>query len=356
MQHSLKKTRFESIGAYVPRKSVTTKELIARMAIPPIFDLEDLTGIKERRMRSESEDSFTIALEAVKDCLKNSKYDASDMDVIITTQITRFKDGKFLYEPTMTQLLKNALGVRRAMNFDMSNACAGMFTGVYVLDNLIKAGVVKRGMVVSGECITPITDTAIKEISEPIDDQFASLTVGDAGACVIMDESPSDEDGYIWDIELRTFSEFAEMCLGKPSIKNEGVAMYAKAMEIQAEVIARVPKIIKAGIDDWGKRASQFNFVIPHQTSTRAMQTALHKIQKFCELETMPECMYIVHKYGNTASTSHFVGFHDYIKSKAIKKGTTVLAIVLGSGITMGHVSIKFGSMGSMRSGNEHDD
>jgi 3-oxoacyl-[acyl-carrier-protein] synthase III len=352
MKSSLKKTRFESIGAYVPKKSVTTKELIARMAVPPIFDLEDLTGIKERRMRSESEDSFTIALEAVKDCLKNSKYDASDMDVIITTQITRFKDGMFLYEPTMSQFLKNELGARRAMNFDISNACTGMFTGVYVLDNLIKAGVVKRGLVVSGECITPITDTAIKEISEPIDDQFASLTVGDAGACVIMDESPSDEEGCIWEINLRTFSQFAEMCLGIPSIKNAGVAMYAKAMEIQAEVVARVPKIIKSAIDA-GLNPVDYDFVLPHQTSTRAMQSTLHKVQRFCEIEKMPECLYTVHKYGNTASTSHFVAMHDHIKSKVIKKGTQGLMVILGSGITMGHLSVKFGSM---RSGDEHDD
>jgi 3-oxoacyl-[acyl-carrier-protein] synthase-3 len=241
------------------------------------------------------------------------------------------------------------------MNFDISNACAGMFTGVYVLDNLIKAGVVKRGLVVSGECITPITDTAIKEICEPIDDQFASLTVGDAGACVIMDESPSDEEGYIWDIDLRTFSQFAEMCLGMPSIKNAGVAMYAKAMEIQAEVIARVPKGIRSALDS-GLKPSDYDFVLPHQTSTRAMQSALHKIQRLCEIETMPECLYTVHKYGNTASTSHFVAMDDHIKSKVIKKGTTGVLIVLGSGITMGRVSVKFGSMGSMRSGDEHDD
>jgi 3-oxoacyl-[acyl-carrier-protein] synthase-3 len=340
----LNKTRFESMGAYVPERSVTTEELIGRMAKAPIFDLVALTGIKARRVRSDSEDSFTIAMEAVKNCLRNSKYEASDMDVIITTQITRFRNKQFLYEPTMSQLIKNELGIRRAMNFDLTNACAGMITGVYILDNMIKSGAVKRGMVVSGECITPIADTAIKEISEPIDEQFASLTVGDGGACVIMDESPNDEEG-IDDIGLCTFAQFSDLCFGMPSIKNEGVAMYTNAVAIHNEAITRLPKLVKVMFDKNNETPDDYEFVLPHQTSQRAIGTALKKCREELEAEKLPEVLYVIEKFGNTASTSHFVVLYDKLKDKVVKKGTRVLLLTQASGLIMGHLSVKFGSM-----------
>jgi 3-oxoacyl-[acyl-carrier-protein] synthase-3 len=36
------------------------------------------------------------------------------------------------------------------MTFDVSNACAGMLTGVTILNNWIRQGIVERGLVVSG--------------------------------------------------------------------------------------------------------------------------------------------------------------------------------------------------------------
>lgn len=57
------KTRFESLGCYMPAKVVTSKELMARMAIRPRFDLEDITGIKNRRYRAETELSGVFVLD-----------------------------------------------------------------------------------------------------------------------------------------------------------------------------------------------------------------------------------------------------------------------------------------------------
>ena len=53
----------------------------------------------------------------------------------------------------MSLSLKETLGARRAMSFDISNACAGMMTGVFIVNDLIRQGRIRRGMVVSGEYI-----------------------------------------------------------------------------------------------------------------------------------------------------------------------------------------------------------
>ncbi len=337
-------TRFESIGVYLPEKEVTTQELIQQMDTEPMFDLEKLTGIKSRRWRAENEDCQTMALEAVQRCLEASTYKAEDIDVIICTSITRFADGlKFVLEPCLSSMLKTKLGMREnAINFDITNACAGMFSGVFILNQMINSGAVKTGLVVSGECITPISETALKEINNPVDEQFASLTVGDSGAAVIMDSKGSESDCMDF-IEMMTLAQFSDFCYGMPSNKNPGVAMYTKAMEIHATVIQRLPQTLGHFSEKYQVNGQDFDYVIPHQTSERAIRTALDLCSHtFGEL---PAICISLDKVGNTSSTSHFVVLEDYMRRGEIKAGDKVFMLVLASGIVLGAASITVGNL-----------
>lgn len=339
------KTQFESLGVYLPERVVTTQELIDRMATKPFFDLEALTGVRERRWRGEHEDSFTLALAAAQTCLKSSRYSAPQLDCIICTSISRFKDGSgnLWLKPDMSKFLKKALGLRPdAMGFDLTNACAGMLTGVHVLDNLIRSGAVKTGLVVSGECITPISEAAVLEIREPIDPQFASLTVGDSGAAVIMDASGHEDEGIDF-IEFMTIAEHADLCLAMPSDKTPYLAMYAQSVEIHQEVIRRLP----AMIEELTKRRSisgrDFDYVIPHQTSTKAIREALNLCAQ--HLDVLPEALISLDRFGNTSSTSHFIVLHDHLSRGQLKKNAKVLFLALASGIVIGFVSATIGKL-----------
>jgi 3-oxoacyl-[acyl-carrier-protein] synthase III len=344
----MESVRFESIGVYLPEKVVTTQELIDQMVNKPVFDLQDLTGVKERRWRGENEDSHALALAAARDCLKNSHYEASDLDIIISCSITRFNNTYFQLEPALSKILKTDLGLRpSAINFDITNACAGMMTGASVLDSMIKSGAVRNGMVVSGECITPITETAIKEISEPIDPQFASLTVGDSGAACIMDQSSNANEG-IKSFELFCTAQHADLCFGLPSEHNPGIAMHTDAIGIHREVIDRLPNLFKYYIDKLDISADDFDFVIPHQTSSRAIKTTLDIcMPMFTRKETnhFPETLISLDRYGNTSSTSHFVVLYDYLKKGKIKPGSRILLLVLASGIILGIVPVIIGNL-----------
>ena len=338
------KTRIESLGVHLPDREVSTAELIASMENEPMFDLEKLTGVKFRRWRDEGDDSFTLALAAARNCLQNSGYQADQLDAIVFTSITRFHGGmSYCAEPGMSLLLKKALGMRQdAYHFDITNACAGMMTGLYALDNLIQAGVIRNGMVISGECITPITETALKEIRDPVDAQFASLTVGDSGAAIILDGKGVDEG--IDFLDLFTMAGSADLCFGMPSDRSPGVAMYTKAMEIHAEVIQRLPSTMGFYAEQFSTDASRFEAVIPHQTSTRAIKSALD----LCEATfgKLPDTCISLDRYGNTSSTSHFVVLHDYLAQKKLKPGDRLLMLVLASGIVMGVVGLTLGNLG----------
>ncbi|MFI5777607.1 3-oxoacyl-ACP synthase III family protein [Nocardia sp. NPDC051570] len=347
MSHS----RFESIGAYLPEKSVSTAELVSRLKVPPAFDLEKITGVVERRVRSTDpespEGSFDLAIKAAEDCLSRSRYSAGDLDVIISTSITRSKDGGRMYmQPTFASSIAKHLGAAKAITFDISNACAGMLTGTYILDRMIRSGIVRNGLVVSGEAITPIADTAVEEISEKYDLQFASLTVGDSGAAVVLDRSVDEHDRIEY-IELVTASEFSHLCLGMPSDKSQGVALYTdnRKMHNEARFLLWTDSQKKYYADrETTFEAEEFDYIIHHQFGA----AAIPYMNAIAEREfgaPMPPDLNVISKYGNTSSTSHFIVLHDHLSREEIPAGSKLLLIPAASGVVGGYLSTTISSL-----------
>lgn len=347
MPHS----RFESIGAYLPSDILSTAELLSRLATPPSFDLEKITGVKERRVhdtRPESyEDSFTLATRAAEDCLSRSRYEAGEIDVVISTSITRSRFGDRMYmEPSFAGALARRLGATRAISFDVSNACAGMLTGTYILDRMIRSGAVRNGMVISGEAITPIADTAVTEISEKYDLQFASLSVGDSGCAIVLDQAVDDRD-VIHYVDLLTAAEYARLCLGMPSDRSQGIALYTDNRQMHNEDRFRLgPDSHNNYLESRGRTFAdeKFDYVIHHQFGAAAIPW----MNAICEREfgsPMPPDLRVVEKYGNTSTTSHFLVLYDALQEEAIQEGAKLLMIPAASGIVTGFLSTTVSSL-----------
>ena len=124
------KSLIESIGVYLPEKQVTTTQVIEDCQFPLRIPLERLTGIKSRHCAGDTEFSYDLAARAVQDCLDRSHIGPEDVELLVCTNISRY-DGprQVTYEPTTALSLRNQFGLKRAIAFDISNACAGMWTG-----------------------------------------------------------------------------------------------------------------------------------------------------------------------------------------------------------------------------------
>jgi 3-oxoacyl-[acyl-carrier-protein] synthase III len=341
------KARLESVGAYTPDRVVTTAELMNRMEheLPFPIDLEKITGIKTRRWRSEEETSYSVVLNAARECLKNSRYGPEDLDIIISTSITRsVEPGLFYLDPCMSYFVKKELGASSARHFDINNACAGMLTGAYLLENMIRAGVVKNGMVMSGEIITPIADTALREITEPFSEQFASLTVGDAGAAIIMDQATEEEDSIDF-MDFVTLAEYAHLCIGRPSDQSDGVAMFTKSKEMHgARVYELGVDFVKSALDKNGIVEIDYDYIITHQVAVSTTMAALKAISQRYNIPQV-QTLTTVEDYGNTASTSLFLVLYNALKEKKVHRGSKLLLIALASGLGIGLLSLKLGTM-----------
>jgi len=327
----------ESIGAYLPPTKVSTKEVLAGCENHVRVPLERLTGIRSRHFAGETEFSIDLARQAVQDCLDSSQLKAAEFDLIISANISRWDaPGIVSYEPSTAAVLKREFGFDKAQAYDISNACASMWTAVYVVDSLIRAGAIRAAMVVSGEYISHLTRTAQKEIVDYLDPQLASLTLGDAGMALSMTASNRPDAGFR-DIEIYTLSRYSRFCIAKPTDKaHGGAAMHTDAVKVTASVVPHAASHAEQMLRRSGEHLKQINHIIPHQTSRLTMQDALREIASRFDTECGDQLINNLAERGNTASTAHFLALRDSIDSSRVNPGDKILFAISGSGQTTG--------------------
>lgn len=327
--------RFESVGAKLPERRVTTRELMASTRHRTRIDLERLTGIHEHRVCGPGETSLSLAIDAARDCLSRSRYTGADLDMVISASITRYiDDTTHRFEPPLSLEIKQAIGATRATSFDLSNACAGMLTGVFVLNDFIRRGVIRRGMVVSGEHITGLGSNAARDIRSILSLQLASLTLGDGGAAVIVDRAPEGNAGIML-AGFTTLAGHSRLCVGLPAWHRPGAVMYTRARKIHDVAMADGPPLIGDALAKAGIRMAEIDWLIPHQTSVRAIRSGERALAE--QLGGHPKHVAItVDDYGNTASTTLFLALHRYLTGGQFHAGDKILLLSVASGLEVG--------------------
>lgn len=333
-------TVIESVGTYLPAEMVSTDDVLAGCDVEIAIPLERLTGIKNRRVAGRGEFSIDLARQAMDDCLARSSHDAADIDLVIACNISRC-DGpghKFMFEPGTAVRLRDQVGLSNAIAFDISNACAGMWTGVNVADAFLKTGLVQRALVVSGEYITHLTDTAQKEIEGPMDSRLACLTLGDAGAAVILERGANDRVGF-HDIDMATLGAYSKLCVAKTTDgPHGGAVMFTDSVAGTAVAVKAAVPYVSAVMRRHGWRPQSAEHIIIHQTSESSLNDAMLGINRvFGKSAAHPgNTIFNLAERGNTASTSHWVALKDHILSNRIQSGDRTVFGISGSGQTVG--------------------
>ncbi|MFG2794591.1 3-oxoacyl-ACP synthase III family protein [Streptomyces sp. NPDC048419] len=347
----MKNSRLEAIGAYLPAEVMSTPELLGYVKKAAEFDLVKVTGMNERRVADDTaeqpENSLTMAVAAARECLRRSQYAPVDVDVVISCSISRLADGgRLQFEPSFAHRIAEEIGAARAVHFDVSNACAGMMTGVYLLDRMIRSGTVRNGLVVSGEHITPIAFTAAREMKDSRDPQFASMSVGDSAVAIVMDGA-TDERDVIHDVELVTSAEYSHLCIGKPSDESGGIAMYTDNKEMHAvERLSLWPTFHGDKLAERGSRFADegYDFIVHHQVGSRFVDF-VNLLGRRTFGTPMPPTLSVLDKLANTASTSHFLVLHQALAEGRIHEGAKVLMVPAASGVVAGFLSATVSSL-----------
>ena len=338
--HKTRNTVIESLGVYLPTGTVSTETVLAECANEIRIPLERLTGIKSRRIAGDGEFSIDLARQAVAACLARSSYRGEEIDLVIACNISRCdRPGhSFSFEPSTAARLGDQCGLVNAVAFDLSNACAGMFTGIAVADAFLQTGLVRCALVVSGEYISHLVETAQKEIDGPMDPRLACLTLGDAGAAVILERGPNDRVGF-HDIDMATLSRYSQLCIAKANDGPHGGAiMLTDAVTQTAIAVQHAVPYVASVMERHGWRPETCDHLVMHQTSEASLNDAVVAINRMFGPAAVHRgnTIYNLAERGNTASTTHFVALSDHIRSNRIKSGDNVVFGITGSGQTVG--------------------
>ncbi|OBC00383.1 3-oxoacyl-ACP synthase [Mycobacterium sp. 852013-50091_SCH5140682] len=333
------RTRVTGVGRHLPGTRLTTEALMSATRHRTHIDLERLTGIRERRVSIGDEDSFTLATAAARDCLITAGCDGSAVDAVINCSITKFRGGlSQRMEPPMSGMVAHAIGADNAITFDVSNACAGMLTGVMIANNWIRRGMIRRALVVSGEYISQLGQNASRHVRTIMSKELASLTLGDAGAALLLERADADSSAGIMLAGFTTVAGYSRLCLAYPKGHESGARMFTDARGIQQAAMSDTPLLLHEVLDSMGISIHDIDHVITHQTSARAIRKGMAKVAASFGDRPRHDAVITVDRYGNTASTTHTVALIEELEAGHIQAGETIALIALASGLEIGIV------------------
>jgi 3-oxoacyl-[acyl-carrier-protein] synthase III len=302
------------VGRYLPEKVVTNLDLEKQMDTSDEW-IRTRTGIEERRIASDDMETSHLAYRAAADAISNAGITAEDLDLILVATVT--PDQPF---PTVSCMLQDQLGAKKAAAMDLSAACAGFMYGMVTAKQFIEAGAYKYVLIVGVEKLSKITDW---------NDRNTAVLFGDGAGAVVM--GPVSEGRGVLSFELGSDGSGGKHLYQDDYIVMNGREVFKFAVRQMGESSINV--LEKAGLSK-----EDVDFLIPHQANIRIMESARQRLE--LPVEKMSKT---VHKYGNTSAASIPISLFEELEAGKIKDGDVVVMVGFGGGLTWGAIAMRWG-------------
>ena len=318
------------IGYWVPERIETAAELESRITAFPgnMIQLEKRAGLRQKRVCEPGVRVIDAAMKAVealesKGFFSGEAVNYDDIDCIIYCSVRREHE-----EPSTAALIQKRLGIK-GMAFDVSNACLGFTDSWMIADSMIKTGKINRALIVTAEMISVLSDNAIAAINRGEDPKphFASLTVGDAAAAVVIDKKGRNKGINLLAGTRKTFSEHVDDCI----LPGFDQCMLSDASALMAAALDKYPAMAARIMQHLGWTVDDLERIVPHQPSVKI-------IKQGADLMNFPheKLMILFPEYGNCASASVPMGIAKTVEEFTNWENKKILSIGFGSGLGVG--------------------
>ena len=324
-------------GYELPPNEVTSADLEQELA--PVYErlklpegrLELMSGIKSRRFWQPGTRPSEGAVLAGRRALENSGIQATDLDFLVFTSVSRD-----MMEPATASFVHQRLGLdSRCQIFDISNACLGFLNGMITLANMIELGQVRYGLVVAGETAEELvrstvnyllTDTTLnRKLIKPA---FASLTIGSGAVALVMGDGRIDDSGHrLVAASCRANTRHNNLCQGGQNAE-QGTLMSTDSELLLTEGIATARMCWQDFLLESGWEKDQVDCFFCHQVGTA------HARQLFSSLALDPAKNFeTLPVLGNVGSVSAPITMAMGIEQGKLDDGQRAAVLGIGSGI-----------------------
>ena len=319
-------SRITGTGGYLPERILTNQELEKLVDTNDEWIVER-TGIKERRIAAEGENTVDLAEQAARRAIEAAGIQASDIDLIIVATTT--PDQVF---PSTACLLQDRLDIHGCPAFDVQAVCTGFVYALAVADKFIKSGSHKTALVVGAETMSRITDWT---------DRGTCILFGDGAGAVILQAS---EEPGILSTHIHADGQYRELLQVQNGVSNgydqlkEGSAyMEMKGNEVFRVAVNTLGRIVDETLAANEMQKEEIDWLVPHQANIRIISATAKKLRM-----SMDKVVVTVDKHGNTSGASVPLALDVAVRDGRIQRGDTLLLEAFGGGFTWGSALIRY--------------
>jgi 3-oxoacyl-[acyl-carrier-protein] synthase-3 len=166
----------EAIAVYLPEQRASNRDLMEKFEVDASF-LEDKIGVVQRAVRGEGEDTSDMALKALQKLLADTGTAPADVQALIV--VTQNPDTNL---PHVSGVVHARAGLApHCAAFDISLGCSGFVYGLSVMQSLLEANGLTRGVLVTCDPYSKIIDP---------EDKNTVLLFGDAATATLVGPKP----------------------------------------------------------------------------------------------------------------------------------------------------------------------
>ena len=319
-------------GAYAPARVVTNDDL------SQVVDTSDewirtRTGIRERRIAAEKEETSEMGVQAARRALESSGTAASEIDLLIVATIT-----PDLQMPAVACIIQHKLGVpTTAACFDLNAACSGFLYGLDTASAMLATGRYRKALVIGAEKLSSVVDWK---------DRTTCVLFGDGAGAVVLGSDDKPGQGLLG-AKLGAFGENVDLlyisrngatpATALDAVVSHGHCIKMKGKEVFKIAVRAMEEAARDLLEQHQVRADQISLVVPHQANLRIIEA----ISQYLELP-MDRFFVNVDRYGNTSAASIPIALDEAARAGRIHRGDLVLLVAFGAGLTYGSALIRW--------------
>ncbi len=314
-------SRILATGSYLPTKIRTNADL-EKMVDTSDEWITARSGIKERRIAESEETVVSMGFTAAQNCLQMANIDANDIDLIIVATTS----GENAY-PSAACDIQGLLGIKDAISFDIAAACSGFVYALGIADQFIRAGQVKKALVIG-------SDLNSRNLDET--DRSTVILFGDGAGAVILEAS---EEAGILSTHLHANSEKSDM-LRLPH-KKRGDAqsgfIQMQGNETFKLAVRELSNVVVETLEKNQLAKTDIDWLVPHQANLRIITATAKKLSM-----DMSQVIVTLDRTANTSGASVAIALDEGVRDGRIQRGQLLLLEAFGGGWTWGAALVRF--------------
>lgn len=325
-------------GKYVPSRVLTNDDL-SKMVDTNDEWITSRTGIKERRIRAEDDNTTSMGVAAAREALVIAGLSPSDLDLILVAN-----SSPDYMLPTSANLIQHELGAS-CPALTVAAGCSGWVYALVTGSQFIQTGVYKNILVVGVELISYAIDYT---------DRSTCILFGDAAAAVVI--QPSANGAGVMTFELGSDGSLAKNLwvpgggtvspMSQKTVDDKEGYIRMNGQEVFKFATRKLTTCLQNITAQAGLTPADLDLIIPHQANLRIIQYAAQSLNV-----PMDRFFINLHKYGNTAAASIPLALVEAIQEGRVQPGHVTGMVAFGSGLSWAGAVVKMGEAVGKASG-----